>query len=36
VWDGRDEAGRAVPSGAYYARLVTDSRVDHLKMMLLK
>lgn len=36
VWDGRDESGRAVPSGAYYARLVTDSRVDHLKMMLLK
>jgi hypothetical protein len=36
VWDGRDETGRTVPSGAYYARLVTAKRVDHIKMMLLK
>jgi len=36
VWDGLDDNGRQAPSGAYYVRLVTDSRVDHRKMMLLK
>ena len=36
VWDGRDDLGRQAPSGAYYVRLVTSSRVDHHKMMLLK
>ncbi|MEN8007986.1 MAG: choice-of-anchor D domain-containing protein [Candidatus Krumholzibacteriota bacterium] len=36
VWQGRDNGGRRVPSGAYYLRLTTDGRVDHRKMMLLK
>ncbi len=36
IWQGRDEAGRPVSSGAYYVRLETDSRVDHQKIMMLK
>ena len=36
VWNGRDDSGRQVSSGAYYARLVTESGMDHHKMMLLK
>ncbi|MBU1074138.1 T9SS type A sorting domain-containing protein, partial [bacterium] len=36
IWQGRDNSGRQVPSGTYYLRLVTDGRVDHRKMMLLK
>jgi len=36
VWRGRDESGRQVPSGAYYVRLITDDKVDHHKIMLLK
>jgi len=36
VWNGRDGAGRPVPSGAYYVRLVTQDAIDHHKMMLLK
>ncbi len=36
LWQGRDSGGRQVPSGAYYVRLVTDHRVDHHKIMLLK
>jgi hypothetical protein len=35
-WQGRDARGRRVPSGAYYVRLVTNGRVDHQKIMLLK
>lgn len=36
VWDGRDDGGRQVSSGAYYLRLETAESVDHRKMMLLK
>ena len=36
IWQGRDTEGRQVPSGAYYVRLVTDTRMDHQKIMLLK
>jgi len=35
-WDGRDDRGRSLPSGAYYFRLDTDSFSDMRKMMLLK
>ncbi len=31
TWQGRDSSGRQVPSGAYYVRLVTESRVHHQK-----
>lgn len=33
-WLGRDTGGRAVPSGAYVARLVTADRVDTIKLLL--
>ena len=36
IWQGRDEAGRPVSSGAYYVRLETDGRIDHQKIMMLK
>ncbi len=36
VWQGRDNRGRQVPSGAYYVRLVTNNKVDSRKVMLLK
>lgn len=36
VWQGKDNSGRQVPSGAYYVRLETPSGVDHRKIMLLK
>lgn len=36
VWCGRDDAGRTVPSGAYYVRLETDRGRDTRKVMLLK
>jgi len=36
VWQGRDNSGRQVPSGAYYVRLVTNGMVDSRKIMLLK
>jgi YVTN family beta-propeller protein len=35
-WDGRDIAGRAVPSGAYYVRLESDSGTAIQRMTLLK
>jgi len=35
-WDGRDAAGRAVPSGIYISRLMTESFMMQKKMMLLK
>jgi len=35
-WDGRDDKGRLVPSGAYYYRLDSDDFSDMRKMMLLK
>ncbi len=36
VWRGRDGAGRQVPSGQYFVRLVTGKRVDVRKILLLK
>jgi hypothetical protein len=36
VWQGRDNNGRQVPSGAYYVRLVTPDGTDSRKIMLLK
>jgi hypothetical protein len=36
VWRGRDDAGRPLPSGAYYLRLETSTRRDTRKIMLLK
>ncbi len=36
AWQGRDDEGRPVPSGAYYVRLDLDGRLDHRKVLLLK
>ena len=36
TWRGRDDAGRAVPSGSYYVRLETATGSDTRKVMLLK
>ena len=36
AWQGRDDAGRAVPSGSYYVRLETTTGSDTRKVMLLK
>ena len=36
VWNGRDKAGRAVPTGIYIARLVTPEYTKSIKMVLLK
>lgn len=36
VWNGRDAAGRGVPSGVYIARLVTPDYSNSIKMLLLK
>ena len=36
VWNGRDQVGRAVPSGIYIARLVTPGYTKSIKMVLLK
>ena len=35
-WDGRDDAGRSVASGAYLYRLVTDEAVLTRKLLLLR
>jgi flagellar hook assembly protein FlgD len=35
-WDGRDDAGRALPSGAYLARAVADGREVSGKVMLVR
>jgi hypothetical protein len=35
-WDGRDVSGRNVPSGAYLARVETDSRIASCRMMLVR
>ncbi len=36
VWNGRDEGGRSVATGIYFARLVTAEETDIIKMALLK
>ncbi len=36
TWNGRDSQGRAMPSGAYIVRLETDSRVEAIKVMLMR
>ncbi|MCH7938217.1 MAG: right-handed parallel beta-helix repeat-containing protein, partial [Candidatus Marinimicrobia bacterium] len=36
VWDGRDRAGRPLPSGIYIARLVAGDFIAGIKMVLLK
>lgn len=35
-WNGRDDRGREMPSGIYFARLRVDDRVESKKMTLLK
>jgi hypothetical protein len=35
-WDGRDATGRNVPSGVYFARMETESRVTSCGMMLVR
>jgi subtilisin family serine protease len=36
VWQGRDDAGRRVPSGVYFSRLVTDDGVLTRRMTMIK
>lgn len=36
VWNGKDGAGRAVPSASYIVRLVTGSRVESQKISLIR
>ncbi len=36
VWQGRDDGGRRVASGAYYVRMQTEQKRDHRKIMMLK
>jgi flagellar hook assembly protein FlgD len=36
MWDGRNEAGQAVPSGTYLYRIVADDFVDSKQVVLLK
>ena len=36
MWQGRDDRGRTLPSGAYYVRLETVGMIDTRKVMLLK
>ncbi|MCH7859843.1 MAG: T9SS type A sorting domain-containing protein [Candidatus Marinimicrobia bacterium] len=36
LWDGRDQAGRDLASGIYFARLVTPEYSKTMKMLLLK
>ena len=35
-WNGRDDDGRPLPSGVYFARLVTDAGVRTLKMTIVR
>ena len=34
TWDGRDDAGRALPSGVYFSRLEAEGRVESSKLVL--
>jgi len=36
VWDGRDDAGRPLPSAAYFVRLATERDVLARKVLLLR
>jgi hypothetical protein len=36
VWDGRDDAGRPVTSGVYFARVTAAGATDTKKIVLLK
>ncbi|MFH1278469.1 MAG: T9SS type A sorting domain-containing protein [Candidatus Eisenbacteria bacterium] len=36
IGDGRDQAGRAAPSGVYFARLQADRRADTKKLVLVR
>ncbi len=36
VWDAKDHAGRAMPTGIYIARLITPEYTKSIKMVLLK
>jgi endonuclease I len=36
MWDGRDDAGRSVPSGAWFVRMSAGRTADTQKVMLLK
>ena len=36
IWDGRDDTGRALPSGVYFARLVTPAAEQSQKLVLLR
>jgi len=36
VWNGRDDDGRSLPSGAYYVRLETPQKIDRRKVLLVK
>ena len=35
-WDGRDDNGRGVASGVYFARVRTQNETKTIKMMLMK
>lgn len=35
-WDGRDDAGRDLPSGIYFYRLITEEFLQHKKMVLVR
>lgn len=36
TWDGRDDAGRDLPSGIYFYRLITDEFLQHKKVVLVR